>query len=97
MEINLVSGDGLKYPVLKSTACMCTLVEEMLEDEDEAGVEIPLPGVSGAVLQRVLEFCAHHEANPLFDVELPITTPDLGTLVGAWDAAFMDEPSSRQG
>jgi hypothetical protein len=31
------------------------------EEEEEEEVKIPLPKVNGTILQKVLDFCEHHE------------------------------------
>jgi hypothetical protein len=43
----------------KIAAHLCEESEE--EEEEEEEVKIPLPKVNGTILQKVLDFCEHHE------------------------------------
>jgi hypothetical protein len=45
----------------KIAAHLCEESEEEEEEEEEEEVKIPLPKVNGTILQKVLDFCEHHE------------------------------------
>jgi hypothetical protein len=46
--------------VAKLSKIAAHLCEES-EEEEEEEVKIPLPKVNGTILQKVLDFCEHHE------------------------------------
>jgi hypothetical protein len=46
--------------VAKLSKLAAHLCEES-EEEEEEEVKIPLPKVNGTILQKVLDFCEHHE------------------------------------
>jgi S-phase kinase-associated protein 1 len=42
------------------------------------------------MLAKVIEFCRHHVADPLPEIEKPLRAPTLQDVVPHWDAAFVD-------
>lgn len=71
---------------------MSILVREMLaDDDDDESPEIPLPNVTKAALARIVEFCTRHVDNPMTEITKPLRSRNMVTLVGAWDAAFVDQ------
>ena len=47
-------------------ACPCLCVDE---SDDSEVQEIPLPNVKSTVLSKVIEFCSHHNNNPMKEIE----------------------------
>ncbi len=44
----------------------------------------------GTVLQKVIEFCAHHEKEPMPEIEKPLKSANMNEVVSEWDAKFVD-------
>ena len=67
-------------------------------DEEEEGAdkkpsskttEIPLPNVKSEVLKKVIEFCEHHLAEPMTEVEKPLKSQNMADVVQKWYANFV--------
>ncbi len=81
MTIKLASSEGIEFTVEKKAAQLSVLLKNLLEDIGESENVIPLPNVSGHILERVIEWCVHHLNDPdskQFDSEL--TKLDKETL-----------------
>lgn len=64
-EITLVSNDNVSMKVPIEIAEMSATVKNLMEDltgDDGIGSDetIPLPNVSGKILEKVIEYCKHH-------------------------------------
>jgi S-phase kinase-associated protein 1 len=87
MQVVFISNDGRRVGVSRAAADMSVLAREMLRDDDEGEVvEIPMPNVSGAHLERVAAFCERHAADPMPEIRRPVG--EFATAVGAWDLEF---------
>jgi S-phase kinase-associated protein 1 len=89
-QVTLESSDEVQIKVSKSVACMSVTIKNMLEDmqDMEANVPIPLPNVNGKTLDKVLQYCKHHEN------DAPVAPADVkpdnkSTDLAPWDAAFI--------
>merc|ERR1719162_125419 len=64
------------------------------DDDDDADkkvsagktTEIPLPNVKSEVLKKVIEFCEHHLAEPMTEVEKPLKSQNMADVVQKWFA-----------
>lgn len=69
--IKLISNDKKCFTVNIEIAKTSTTIETMLEDlgmDDLDNELIPLPNVSGDILEKVLEWATHHKSNPPVNV-----------------------------
>lgn len=41
------------------------------------------------VLSKVIEFCGHHFASPMKEIEKPLKSADMHDVVSDWDASFV--------
>ncbi len=64
-------------------------VEDENEDENSS-MEIPLPNVKSEVLQKVIEFCQHHLAEPMNEIEKPLKSQKMSDVVQKWYADFVE-------
>ncbi len=60
------------------------------DDENEKSTEIPLPNVKSEVLRKVIEFCEHHLAEPMTEIEKPLKSQNMADVVQKWYADFVD-------
>mmetsp|Transcript_9752 Transcript_9752/g.11311 ORF Transcript_9752/g.11311 Transcript_9752/m.11311 type:complete len:193 (+) Transcript_9752:97-675(+) len=82
-----------------------SMMEDKDEDDDEDDdddaddadkkvsgktTEIPLPNVKSEVLKKVIEFCEHHLAEPMTEVEKPLKSQKMADVVQKWYADFVD-------
>lgn len=103
--ITLVTSDEETYTVQKKVAERSNLIKQMIEGEsqltslpkltpDLAGPSdeaIPLPNVSSSVLVKVLEYCDHHQNDPLppSDSNDADDARRKATEISEWDAKFI--------
>ena len=64
--VKLQSSDEKEFNVDKSVAEMSVTIKNMLEDMQDIGSDtpIPLPNVTGAILEKVITYCKYHKENP---------------------------------
>ena len=98
-----ISKEGDKFPVPITVSNMSELVKSMMDDKDddddddeddddgkEKITEIPLPNVKSEVLKKVIEFCEHHLAEPMTEIEKPLKSQNMADVVQKWYADFVD-------
>ncbi|KIK63677.1 hypothetical protein GYMLUDRAFT_71810 [Collybiopsis luxurians FD-317 M1] len=87
--LNLVSSDGQTFSVDKQAIFQSMIIKNMIEDLGESSDPIPLPNVSGAILEKVIEFCVQHR-----EEELPIAEEDdtrrRSIEMSDWDRQFIN-------
>ncbi|KAJ3061721.1 suppressor of kinetochore protein mutant [Podochytrium sp. JEL0797] len=60
--VKITSSDAQEFSIAKEIANQSVLIKNMLEDVGEADDQpIPLPNVSGAILQKVIEYATMHK------------------------------------
>ncbi|KAJ3294551.1 suppressor of kinetochore protein mutant [Rhizoclosmatium sp. JEL0117] len=63
--VKITSSDNQEFNISKEIANQSVLIKNMLEDVGEADDQpIPLPNVSGAILQKVIEYATMHKDDP---------------------------------
>lgn len=65
--VKLQSSDGRDFEVQSKLAEMSMTVKNMISDippEEVASSPIPLPNVSGKILEKIIEYCKYHYDNP---------------------------------
>jgi len=65
-KVKLQSSDEQEFEVDRAQAEMSVTIKNMLEDMEGVGSEnaIPLPNVTGKILQKVIEYCKYHIEHP---------------------------------
>ena len=96
LPLKLISNDKKEFVVERKHAFISTLVKTSLETDDKAG-EVPIPGVTGAILELVVNYMKEHKG-----VEPPIIEKPLRSKVMAdvcphkWDAPYIDKISDQR-
>jgi ribosomal protein L11 len=69
--VHLISQEGESFDVPVEVAKMSALVSNMIDEEADSSEiqDIPLPNVKSIYLSKVVEFCQHHKANPMEEIE----------------------------
>ena len=77
-NVSIVTNEGIKQSRMNGT------IANLIED---AGTKhaIPIPNVSGPILEKVIIFSKYHAENPDMSPFDPVTTP-----LSDWDKAFLD-------
>ena len=89
--LKLSSKDKKEFVVERKHAFVSTLVKTSLENDDKAE-EVPIPGVTGAILELVVNYMKEHKG-----VEPPIIEKPLRSKVmkdvcpHKWDADYIDK------
>jgi len=88
--------DMLATAVEKGVAEMSVTIKNMLEDMDGVGSDtpIPLPNVTGKILEKVIEYCKYHLANPTPATEEKKDEKRTDDII-PWDQDFakVDQPT----
>ncbi|CAM9813332.1 unnamed protein product [Ectocarpus sp. 12 AP-2014] len=67
--VTLVSMDGDGFVVEASAIEVSKLLNAMVDGSTEnAAKEIPLPNMRSNVVAKVVEFCQHHQTDPMTDI-----------------------------
>jgi len=90
-QIKLMSKDQKEFVIEKRFAFISTLVKTSLEN-DAAAADVPMPGVKGDILQKVVEFMQHHKGVEPPILEKPLRSKVMKELCkDPWDADFIDK------
>jgi S-phase kinase-associated protein 1 len=62
-NISLKSSDDQVFTIDRVVAEQSVLLKNMLEDVEGSEHQIPLPNVTGKVLQKVIDYCVRHTSS----------------------------------
>jgi S-phase kinase-associated protein 1 len=83
-----LKGDYKKEITLDMCKCSNVLMSQLQDcEEDEPELFLDTPK---ELIEKVLEFLAHHACNPLREIQTPIKTSNIADLVDEWDSKFID-------
>jgi len=90
--LKLVSKDKKEFNIKeKKWAFVSTLVKTSLEN-DENATEVPIPGVTGPILEKVVEYMDHHKGVEPPIIEKPLRSKVLKDVCSdKWDAEYIDK------
>jgi len=89
--IKLVSKDNKEFTIDKKFAYISTLVKTSL-DADLNATEVPMPGVKGDVLAKIVEYASHHKGTEPPIIEKPLRSKIMKDVCkDSWDAEFIDK------
>jgi len=65
-KVKLCSSDEKTFEVIKPVAEMSVTIKNMLEDMADLASDspIPLPNVTGKILEQVIRYCEYHHTHP---------------------------------
>ncbi|KAJ3129742.1 hypothetical protein HK098_000111 [Nowakowskiella sp. JEL0407] len=88
--VKLLSSDNQEFTVAKEVATQSVLIKNMLEDVGESDeTPIPLPNVTGPVLQKVIEYATQHKDDPPPQPEED-SKPKSSDDIDEWDRNFIN-------
>ncbi|KAI7828329.1 putative negative regulator sulfur controller-3 [Kickxella alabastrina] len=87
--IKIQSSDGKEVQVEKAVAIQSILIKNLLEDLGENDAPIPLPNVTGKVLDKVIEYCTHHVDDPPALNDDYEDAPKRSDDIAPWDEKFI--------
>ncbi|KAI9672213.1 MAG: hypothetical protein M1831_002027 [Alyxoria varia] len=90
--VTLVSNDEKKITCPRKVIERSTLIKDMLEDFGTEGTpdqDIPVPNVNSTVLEKILEWCEHHQNDKPASENEDSDTRRKSTEIEEWDAKYM--------
>ena len=84
-------GDAVSLTVSRKAIELSVTVKNLLQempDDDDAVGPIPLPNVSGPVLQKVIEYVTHYHENPDPEAEKKTDAEKRSAEIPEWDKNF---------
>jgi len=89
--VKLISKDKKEFTVEKKFAQISTLVKTTLE-QDTSATEVPIPGVTSAILAKVIEYMEHHKGTEPPIIPKPLRSKEMKMVCSdSWDAAYIDK------
>lgn len=88
-QVTLVSSDEQSFKVEKKVAEMSVTIKDMIEDTAHMmnDQEIPLPNVTGKILEKVIQYCKYHHENPT-TVSEDNKDDNRSDNISQWDKEF---------
>jgi len=89
--ITLKSSDAKAFEIPRNYAFLSTLIKTSCES-DAAATELPLSGVKGDVLAKIVEYLNHHQGKDPGVPEKPLRSKNMKEVCSShpWDADFID-------
>lgn len=89
-QITLVSSEGTKFQVSSKLSQLSGFIYRILQDYNITE-EIPLKSVNAPVLQRIIDYSAHHNFSPPPKPKKPIVSNQVReNFSDEWDAQFIE-------
>ena len=90
-EIKLIAKDKKEFKVSKKQAFVSTLVKTTLVN-DERATEVPLSGVTGKVLELIVQYMTEHKGVEPPIIEKPLRSKVMKDVCSyKWDADYIDK------
>jgi len=81
MNVTLIDATGARHELTRAAAQKSGMLKEILDNDDDANVEIPMPQIAPAALAQVVAFLLRHERMEEHPVTLPLTSDKLSNLI----------------
>lgn len=90
-SIKLVSKDKKVFVVSRKNAIISNLVKTTLE-QDASASEVPIPGVTGEILEKLVTYMNHHAGTEPPIIPKPLRSKEMKQVCSdAWDAEYIDK------
>ncbi|KAI1302240.1 s-phase kinase-associated protein 1 [Xylaria venustula] len=89
----VVSCDGFELPASLAAVNKCITLGTMLDlldEEQTVGIPIPVPGVDGETLTKVIEWCEYRSNAPIPDLQKDAETKLSTWDIPKWDGDFLE-------
>ncbi len=86
--IKIQSSDGQVFDIKKDIISQSVTIKNMFEDMEQVGSDasihiIPIPNVTGSILNKVIEYCTYHQDHPN-----PVSDDKRTDDITPWDSNF---------
>ena len=91
-KLTLVSQEGENFRVDPKILQMSLHLRDMLEDRDNSfEEEVPLPGISSAVVAAIIEYCEHFNFTKDPFIQFPLPSSNMTSVLSdQWEAEFIN-------
>eukprot|EP01111_Echinosteliopsis_oligospora_P015058 TRINITY_DN582_c0_g1_i1.p1 TRINITY_DN582_c0_g1~~TRINITY_DN582_c0_g1_i1.p1 ORF type:complete len:162 (-),score=48.32 TRINITY_DN582_c0_g1_i1:57-542(-) len=91
--LKLESSDNKVFSIPPNVAQMSVTIKNMLDDIGDSEAPIPLPNVTGYILEKVIEYLRYHHEHP--DPVVEEKDEKRTDNIGQWDKEFcnVDQPT----
>jgi S-phase kinase-associated protein 1 len=81
--VKVITEEGTEVELSEPIARMSKLISSVIDDREEGEEDeaVPIPSVSSATLDKVIEFCTQYLQDPLPEIEKPLKTNKLSDVV----------------
>ena len=88
-KVRLLCSDGEEVEIDLEIAEKSVLIKGLIDD---SGTEeqIPLPNVKRPILEKVITFCQHLKDHAPPEIEKPLKSVDMASVVDAWYADYIN-------
>ena len=87
----------VKREMIELSVTMKNLLVEMPDNDDESEPTlIPLPNITGSMLEKILAYATHYHENPDPEVEAQTEAERRAAEISGWDQAFILELTLEQ-
>ena len=88
-KVRLLCSDGEEVEIDLDIAEKSVLIKGLIDD---SGTEeqIPLPNVKRPILEKVITFCQHLKDHAPPEIEKPLKSVDMASVVVAWYADYIN-------
>lgn len=88
--ITLIASDEIKFEVDRKDVLISVLVKTILENDENAD-SVPIPGVKGETLGKVVQYMKHHEGTEPPQCQKPLRSAVMKEVCeDEWDATYID-------
>jgi S-phase kinase-associated protein 1 len=89
--LKITSKDQKEFVIERKYACHSVLVKTALENDDKADM-VPIPGVTGPILDLVVKWLNEHKGVDPPAIEKPLRSKNMADVCQyKWDAEFIDK------
>ena len=94
MQIVLISSDNVEYSVNSDVMEISTFVKEMIDEDTEENIRVPLLNVNSVNLNKIIEFCKKYKDEPMTKIWKPLKSNKMNEIVSDWYSDFVDVEQS---
>lgn len=88
-KVKLACSDGEVVEVDQEVAEKSVLIKGLIDDSGTEEV-IPLANVKRPILEKVVVFCSHIKEHSAPEIEKPLKSVDMASVVDPWFAQYID-------
>ena len=88
-KVKLLCSDGEEVEIDIDVAEKSVLIKGLIDDTGTDD-QIPLPNVKRPILEKVIDFCKHLKDHQAPEIEKPLKSTDMQSVVDPWYADYIN-------